>query len=271
MPLYSPKKAPNLLFVSIACLSLKVNSQPLNRGLEIRAGNNQLVFRRLAWVTHRPGVDKAELMRTTAAGTQLRDSEVVAVADVDCISRADLCEPKKQDNRFVVDNAIDILEGNAAVPGTQHKGLEREIQTKIHLVEVPLVAILYGWRDTALSIAGINSAADNSGTHIELQAPVKGELCRKRTALVDDRLVWSVEMARRHSQPRRTREEHAAKRNIEESFAEVRVKLLCAGLIDKLTCGRIKLITESQTVKIDIPVVKAKLDTRAKAEILRKL
>src|SRR5690242_10211037 len=96
--------------------------------LKIGAGNDEFISWRFAGVAHRPGVDEADLVCSTAANPQLRDCIVKAVANVDGILGTDLRETDQQHDRFVVHKTIHRFEGNATVPSTQHDRRGREIK-----------------------------------------------------------------------------------------------------------------------------------------------
>lgn len=60
--------------------------------LKIRTWNDQLILRRLPWIAHRPRIHQAELMGSTASGTELGDRIVETVTNIDSVFGADLGE-----------------------------------------------------------------------------------------------------------------------------------------------------------------------------------
>ena len=59
-------------------------------------------------------------MCPTTAGTQFGDRVVVTVANIEGVVLTPLRQPNQKYNRFIIDDAIEILEGYASVPGTNN-------------------------------------------------------------------------------------------------------------------------------------------------------
>src|SRR5690606_22586779 len=159
---------------------------------ELRTRDDHLVWRWLTRIAHRPGVDKAELVSAAGANAELGDGVVEAVADRQAIAiavlvfAADPRESDQEDDRLVVGDVVDGLERNPPIPGADHERLEGEVQSKIKVVELPLVAVLKRRRDAPLRRTRIHAAADHTRTHRNFQTTVHREFHRQWSILSDD-------------------------------------------------------------------------------------
>src|SRR5690606_41660664 len=94
---------------------------------------------------------------------------IKTVANINGVFGADLRESEKQNDRFVVDHAIEIFERHTAIPGSQHQRLKGKIQAEIHLVKITLMPVLDSRCNTSLRIPRVHAASEYTRLHIEFE------------------------------------------------------------------------------------------------------
>src|SRR5688572_196548 len=81
----------------------------------------------LPWITHRPGIDEAELMSTSTLGAEFGNRVVEAVANVDRVLGSEFYKAEHEYNGFVVNCLAYVLEGNSAIPCAKYQRFEGEV------------------------------------------------------------------------------------------------------------------------------------------------